>query len=300
MESPVRLVHDIIATQMSASTLQSITKSTVMRVLTESKSLDCIMHLLKTSARAVSVSNTIISSTGMFFWGSTNADYETQEAQLRRTHEGTVINCIMMDVLECVVLPAVCCSSVLHVGHEVPRILRRIFFDDPEFKTFFYTENGAISCTSYYAETVNGCTAVIPPSGASLYFVEMLDRFYSIGGFAKIAKRLRGLIPMTLEELEAYAAVFCVGRFCFTKSFFSRYWNDVFDGFHYRLEGLNTVPSARTDIHAAVRNIVSKLNSCVTVPAYVGNGFMLDADVCVSTMQYGTGSRFAFISFLVV
>lgn len=291
MEYRFRLVDDIIATQMSASTLQGITKSIVTQALTEGKSMDFILDLLKTSARTVSDT---ISATDMFFWNR-------EPPRSRRTHEGMVINSLMINVLECVVLPAVCGSYVLHVGHPVPRIIRRIFYDDPEFKTF-YTENGAISCTSPIALTVNGHAAVIPSSGASLYFVEMLNRFDSMGGFTAIVKRLRGsFIPMTLEEMEAYAAVFCVGRCCCTKSFYRRYWNDVFAGFQIRMEGFNTVLSARTDVDAAVRNIVSKLNSCGAVPAYVDhvNECMLDADKCVSAMQYGTGSRFAFLSALV-
>lgn len=293
MGSGIDYVHEIMDVHMSTLTLRRVTEDIVSKALLDGIPIDFIIDLLKTTSHEIS---TGLSLTDRYYW---NAPYVPDPARSRRTHEGSTINCLVMSVLEKVLLPDVQSPETMEAGHSTPRNLRRIFLDDREFQTF-YVDNGATHHMSPMAVQVNGDYAVVPMSGASLYFVELLNWFGHIGGYDAIVNRLRGtIIPMTLEEMLAYAAVFCVGRFCFTKSFYKKYWKDVFQGFQIRIEGFSIIQSKDTDMDAAVRTIALQLESVVDWVYKGRNVAKLCPDKCVFAMKYGTGSRFAFLSALV-
>lgn len=211
-----------------------------------------------------------------------------------RTFEADFINTQICALLEWVVLPELR-RKYTQLPVSISRILLRVFLGTPEYSTFYF-ENGKTPYSQWAASHYGGF-ATIPQSGASCYFVDMLNRFISIGGFKLICLRVEaksGLL-LSLTELVAYATVLNTGMFCYTSLFWDEIWPYVRRCFWGRLWSGFKLINDTEDVAMAVNIIVQKLNALLDMaPTYSKSG-PLCLRGCLEAVSWGVSSRRDFI-----
>ena len=288
------LVAAIISEHMSLDTLRGVNRCVLSRLGKTPGALDPIMKLLGTTAEQLLA--TTVQGRNFYQY----AEFDHPISASRRTHEGVVISTMMESVLECVVLPAVQSSAELPPDSDIPRVIRRILLDGgPEFSAF-YVENGATMCTSVTAGEANGAHAVVPDSGASFYFVQLLNRFGNIGGYDAVLSRVEDAsIPISLSELHAYAVIFSVGRYCHTSKWFARFWDRTVSAFWRRLDhGISLTGDNEEDAFGHVQRTVCRFNHVIAYLSDVATSFVTFASpsTCFVNIKWANGPRCAWLS----
>lgn len=173
------------------------------------------------------------------------------------THARQEVNTLVKGLVEWVVVPTLQ-SHRCHVDL-LPafalRILRRVFLAEPEYCTF-YDENGFTP----YTHRVLGRFAEVPRSGASCYFVDMLNTFGDIGGYEAVCCRLEDAPVLHLSEMQVYASVLSAGTYCYTPFFWFTLWVRARRVFCERLKMGWNIINDTADVEQSVTALVEMLN----------------------------------------
>ena len=112
---------------------------------------------------------------------------------------------------------------------ELLNIFRALFFNN--INSYFYEKYGAIHSNTKKAKEVAGEYAVIPPSGASMYFVGAFNYFGENNGFHEFLKRIeRSNIaePNFYKEFVIFVETIAVCRFCLNKPTWCNIMRDLY------------------------------------------------------------------------
>ena len=112
----------------------------------------------------------------------------------------------------------------------------------------FFMRNGACAFMSLEASKANGRAFLVPPSGASHFFIKNANDFESSGGFSVIIRRLHcPSLGISMEEVSLYTHVFAVCRFCCTIAWMKKYIREFFDAMAFRLK--RPIPEDFKQVH---------------------------------------------------
>jgi hypothetical protein len=215
-----------------------------------------------------------------------------------------IIRSMMDSVLEVVVLPVL--KSVEDLPEGLPLLLRRMFYCEPAYQPF-YKWNGATKPDTMDAEGCEGKWARIPESGASSYFVHLLNFFGCNGGYKTILRRMYDdCVIMSLSELRAYTSIFTVGKWCYTRRWYFKFWKRFYDGLQRRLHVRNfhLVGFQASEAAQNLKDIETSVNAVISTATDGGIFSRIDTSACldgvVKDYEWVQSARNAWLQALVL